>query len=125
MKRILRWLRKAAGWVLVIGSGITLTTGLLCIILMPFGGLEVSSPGEAVMVFLCFVLYGAVSALLAFLGWRMRGTRRILMIPLRCRVAWLQPWLQRELSRVNRRKHAPLKPKNLNRPVRLDKADGL
>ena len=125
MKRILRWLRKAAGWVLVIGSGITLTTGLLCIILMPFGGLEVSSPGEAVMVFLCFVLYGVVSVLLAFLGWRMRGSRRILMIPLRCRVAWLRPWLQRELSRVNRRKHAPLKPKNMNRPVRLDKADGL
>ena len=109
----------------MIVSGITLMTCLLCMILMPFGGLDISSPGEAIAVLLSLALYGAVSALLAFLGWRMRGTRRILMIPLRCRVAWLQPWLQRELSRVNRRKHAPLKPKNLNRPVRLDKADGL
>ena len=125
MRKTLRWLRKAAGWVLVTVSGITLLACLICIILMPFGGLDISSPGEAVMVFLCFVLYGVVSVLLAFLGWRMRGSRRILMIPLRCRVAWLQPWLQRKLSRVNRRKHAPLKPKNLNRPVRLDKADGL
>ena len=106
----------------MIVSGITLMTCLLCIFLMPFGGLDISSPGEAVMVFLCFVLYGAVSALLAFLGWRMRGSRRILMIPLRCRVAWLRPWLQRELSRVNRRKHAPLKPKNLNLPIAQEKA---
>ena len=122
MKRILRWLRKAAGWVLVIGSGITLTTGLLCIILMPFGGLEVSSPGEAVMVFLCFVLYGVVSVLLAFLGWRMRGSRRVLMNSLQQRVQWLRPWLRHELSRVKRKKHAPLKPKNLNLPIAQEKA---
>ena len=121
MKKVLRWLRKAAGWALMIVSGITLMTCLLCIFLMPFGGLDISSPGEAVMVFLCFVLYGVVSVLLAFLGWRMRGSRRILMIPLRCRVAWLQPWLQRELSRVKRKEHAPLRPKNLNLSMAQEK----
>lgn len=119
---MLRWLRKAAGWVLVIGSGITLMTCLLCIILMPFGGLDISSPGEAVAVLLSLALYGAVSALLAFLGWRMRGTRWVLIIPLRCRVAWLRPWLRRELSRVKRKTHAPLKPKNLNLPMVQEKA---
>ena len=121
MKKTLRWLRKAAGWVLVTVSGITLLACLICIILMPFGGLDISSPGEAVMVFLCFVLYGAVSALLAFLGWRMRGTGRMLIIPLRCRVAWLRPWLRRELSRMKRKEHAPLKPKNLNLPMVQEK----
>ena len=118
---MLRWLRKAAGWVLVIGSGITLMTCLLCIILMPFGGLDISSPGEAVAVLLSLALYGAVSALLAFLGWRMRGSRRVLMIPLRFRVAWLRPWLRRELSRVKRKEHVPLKPKNLNLPMVQEK----
>lgn len=118
---MLRWLRKAAGWMLVIGSGITLMTCLLCIILTPFGGLDISSPGEAVAALLSFVLYGAVSALLVFLGWRMRGSRRVLMIPLRQRVQWLRPWLRHELSRAKRKEHAPRKPKNLNRPMAQEK----
>lgn len=122
MRNALRWLRRMTGWVLVTVSGITLMTCLLCMILMPFGGLDISSPGEAVMAFLCFVLYGAVSALLVFLGWRMRGSRRVLMIPLQQRVQWLRPWLRHELSRVKRKKHAPLKPKNLNLPIAQEKA---
>ena len=121
MKKTLRWLRKAAGWVLVTVSGLTLMTCLICIILMPFGGLDISSPGEAVAALLCFALYGAVSALLAFLGWRMRGDRRVLMIPLRQRLQWLRPWLRHELSRVKRKEHAPLRPKNLNLSMAQEK----
>ena len=52
MRKTLRWLRKAAGWVLVTVSGITLLACLICIILMPFGGLDISSPGEAVAALL-------------------------------------------------------------------------
>ena len=111
---MLRWLRKAVGWALVTVSGLTLMTCLICIILMPFGGLDISSPGEAVAALLCFAVYGAVSALLVFLGWRMRGDRRVMMIPLRQRLQWLRPWLRHELSRVKRKEHAPLRPKNLN-----------
>lgn len=122
MRNALRWLRRMTGWVLVTVSGITLMTCLLCMILMPFGGLDISSPGEAIAVLLSLALYGAVSALLAFLGWRMRGTRRVLMIPLQQRVQWLRPWLRHELSRVKRKKHAPLKPKNLNLPIAQEKA---
>ena len=121
MKKTLRWLRKAAGWVLVTVSGLTLMTCLICIILMPFGGLDISSPGEAVAALLCFALYGAVSALLVFLGWRMRGDRRVLMIPLRQRLQWLRPWLRHELSRVKRKEHAPLRPKNLNLSMAQEK----
>ena len=125
MKKMLRWLRKAVGWVLVTVSGLTLMTCLLCIILMPFGGLDISSPGEAVAALLCFAVYGAVSALLVFLGWRMRGDRRVMMMPLQQHFQCLRPWLRHELSRVKRKERAPLKPKNLNRPVWLEKADGL
>lgn len=121
MKKTLRWLRKAAGWVLVTVSGLTLMTCLICIILMPFGGLDISSPGEAVAALLCFAVYGAVSALLVFLGWRMRGDRRVLMIPLRQRLQWLRPWLRHELSRVKRKEHAPLRPKNLNLSMAQEK----
>lgn len=121
MKKTLRWLRKAVGWALVTVSGLTLMTCLLCIILMPFGGLDISSPGEAVAALLCFALYGAVSALLVFLGWRMRGDRRVLMIPLRQRLQWLRPWLRHELSRVKRKEHAPLRPKNLNLSMAQEK----
>lgn len=125
MKKTLRWLRKAVGWALVTVSGLTLMTCLICIILMPFGGLDISSPGEAVAALLCFAVYGAVSTLLVFLGWRMRGDRRMLMMPLRQRLQWLRPSLRRELSRTKRKERAPLKAKNMNRPVRLEKADGL
>ena len=125
MKKMLRWLRKAAGWVLVTVCGLTLMTCLLCIILMPFGGLDISSPGEAVAALLCFAVYGAVSGLLAFLGWRMRGSRRVMMIPLRQRLQWLRPGQRKQLSRVKRKERAPLKPKSLNLPVRLEKADWL
>ena len=121
MRQTLRWLRKAAGWVLVTVSGITLLACLICIILMPFGGLDISSPGEAVAALLCFALYGAVSALLVFLGWRMRGDRRVLMIPLRQRLQSLRPWLRHELSRVKRKEHAPLRPKNLNLSMAQEK----
>ena len=121
MRKTLRWLRKAAGWVLVTVSGITLLACLICIILMPFGGLDISSPGEAVAALLCFAVYGAVSALLVFLGWRMRGDRRVLMIPLRQRLQWLRPWLRHELSRVKRKEHAPLRPKNLNLSMAQEK----
>ena len=121
MKKTLRWLRKAAGWALVTVSGITLLASLLCIILMPFGGLDISSPGEAVAALLCFAVYGAVSALLVFLGWRMRGDRRVMMIPLRQRLQWLRPWLRHELSRVKRKEHAPLRPKNLNLSMAQEK----
>ena len=121
MRKTLRWLRKAAGWVLVTVCGLTLMTCLICIILMPFGGLDISSPGEAVAALLCFALYGAVSALLVFLGWRMRGDRRVLMIPLRQRLQWLRPWLRHELSRVKRKEHAPLRPKNLNLSMAQEK----
>ena len=122
MRNALRWLRRMTGWVLVTVSGITLMTCLLCMILMPFGGLDISSPGEAIAVLLSLALYGAVSALLVFLGWRMRGSRRVLMISLQQRVQWLRPWLRHELSRVKRKKHAPLKPKNLNLPIAQEKA---
>ena len=64
-------------------------------------------------------------ALLVFLGWRMRGDRRVMMMPLQQHFQWLRPWLRHELSRVKRKERTPLKPKNLNRPVRLEKADGL
>ena len=121
MRKTLRWLRKAAGWVLVTVCGLTLMTCLICIILMPFGGLDISSPGEAVAALLCFALYGAVSALLVFLGWLMRGDRRVLMIPLRQRLQWLRPWLRHELSRVKRKEHAPLRPKNLNLSMAQEK----
>ena len=103
MRKTLRWLRKAAGWVLVTVCGLTLMTCLICIILMPFGGLDISSPGEAIAVLLSLALYGAVSALLVFLGWRMRGSRRVLMISLQQRVQWLRPWLRHEVSRVKRK----------------------
>ena len=122
MRNALRWLRRMTGWVLVTVSGITLMTCLLCMILMPFGGLDISSPGEAIAVLLSLALYGAVSALLVFLGWRMRGSRRVLMISLQQRGQWLRPWLRHELSRVKRKKHAPLKPKNLNLPIAQEKA---
>ena len=122
MRNALRWLRRMTGWVLVTVSGITLMTCLLCMILMPFGGLDISSPGEAVAALLCFALYGAVSALLVFLGWRMRGDRRVMMMPLQQHFQWLRPWLRHELSRVKRKKHAPLKPKNLNLPIAQEKA---
>ena len=121
MKKTLRWLRKAAGWVLVTVSGITLLACLICIILMPFGGLDISSPGEAVAALLCFAVYGAVSALLVFLGWRMRGDRRVMMMPLRQHFQWLRPWLRHELSRVKRKEHAPLRPKNLNLSMAQEK----
>lgn len=121
MKKTLRWLRKAVGWALVTVSGLTLMTCLICIILMSFGGLDISSPGEAVAALLCFALYGAVSALLVFLGWRMRGDRRVLIIPLRQRLQWLRPWLRHELSRVKRKEHAPLRPKNLNLSMAQEK----
>lgn len=121
MKKTLRWLRKAVGWALVTVSGLTLMTCLICIILMPFGGLDISSPGEAVAALLCFAVYGAVSALLVFLGWRMRGDRRVMMIPLRQRLQWLRPWLRHELSRVKRKEHAPLRPKNLNLSMAQEK----
>ena len=125
MKKMLRWLRKAVGWALVTVSGLTLMTCLICIILMPFGGLDISSPGEAVAALLCFAVYGAVSGLLAFLGWRMRGDRRVLIIPLRQRFQWLRPGQRKQLSRVKRKERSPLKPKSLNLPVRLEKADWL
>ena len=121
MRKTLRWLRKAAGWVLVTVSGITLLACLICIILMPFGGLDISSPGEAVAALLCFAVYGAVSALLVFLGWRMRGDRRVMMMPLRQHFQWLRPWLRHELSRVKRKEHAPLRPKNLNMSMAQEK----
>lgn len=121
MKKTLRWLRKAVGWALVTVSGLTLMTCLICIILMPFGGLDISSPGEAVAALLCFAVYGAVSTLLVFLGWRMRGDRRVMMIPLRQRLQWLRPWLRHELSRVKRKEHAPLRPKNLNLSMAQEK----
>lgn len=121
MRKTLRWLRKAAGWVLVTVSGITLLACLICIILMPFGGLDISSPGEAVAALLCFAVYGAVSALLVFLGWRMRGDRRVMMMPLRQHFQWLRPWLRHELSRVKRKEHAPLRPKNLNLSMAQEK----
>ena len=121
MGKMLRWLRKAACWALMIVSGITLTTCLLCIILMPFGGLDISSPGEAVAALLCFAVYGAVRALLVFLGWRMRGDRRVMMMPLRQHFQWLRPWLRHELSRVKRKEHAPLRPKNLNLSMAQEK----
>lgn len=121
MKKTLRWLRKAVGWALVTVSGLTLMTCLICIILMPFGGLDISSPGEAVAALLCFALYGAVSAVLVFLGWRMRGDRRVLMIPLRQRLQWLRPWLRHELSRVKQKERAPLRPKNLNLSMAQEK----
>ncbi|MGN1019250.1 MAG: hypothetical protein ACI4O7_02660 [Aristaeellaceae bacterium] len=104
-------------------SGLTLAACLLCIILMPFGGLDISSAGEAAGMFLCFVLYGAISALLTFLGWRMRGSRRVLMIPLRQRAQWIRPWLRHELSRVKGREGRLLKPKNPNRPVTQEKGE--
>ena len=121
MRKTLRWLRKAAGWVLVTVSGITLLACLICIILMPFGGLDISSPGEAVAALLCFAVYGAVSALLVFLGWRMRGDRRVMMMPLRQHFQRLRPWLRHELSRVKRKEHAPLRPKNLNLSMAQEK----
>ena len=118
---MLRQLRKAAGWVIVTLCGLTLMTCLICIILMPFGGLDISSPGEAVAALLCFAVYGAVSALLVFLGWRMRGDRRVMMMPLQQHFQWLRPWLRHELSRVKRKEHAPLRPKNLNLSMAQEK----